>query len=215
MITLTKEEAFWSKVHKTDTCWVWIGSTDSRGYGLFWWDGKTTRATRYSWMLYSGRPIPNSRVFVCHTCDHTYCVNPEHLFLGTHTDNMRDMVGKCRNRRNLKKLITERQAREIVVEYNSGSTYTTLSAKYNVSIASIRRIIDGKVYNGVGGRKRARRFSSGEKHHTSKLTSEIVRQMRIDYTTGSISYHELARRHDVDWTTIRDAVNGTTWADVG
>ena len=75
-----------------DDCWLWEGCIDRRGYGRI---GRE-RAHRRMWQSCHG-PIP-AGMFVCHTCDNPPCVRPDHLFLGTHTDNMRDMVSKGRGR---------------------------------------------------------------------------------------------------------------------
>ena len=78
----------------TSGCWLWEKSRSSEGYGLFWAFGKTRSAHRVAWELYCGK-IPDG-LFVLHSCDVKSCVNPDHLFLGTHTDNMADMVHKGR-----------------------------------------------------------------------------------------------------------------------
>ena len=78
-------------------CWLWIARLNNRGYGVIGrgrrGDG-TTAAHRVSWELFCGL-IPNG-MHVLHKCDNPPCVNPQHLFLGTHGDNMRDAVRKGR-----------------------------------------------------------------------------------------------------------------------
>ena len=77
-------------------CWLWTGTKWKSGYGYFRKDKKIQTAHRYFYSLYKGNFDPN--LCVLHVCDNPSCVNPEHLFLGTHTDNMRDMTAKGRHR---------------------------------------------------------------------------------------------------------------------
>ena len=77
-------------------CWIWIGSKTKSGYGVIWFDGKYHRVHRVAALMYLNHPL-NSDLEVCHKCDTPLCYNPEHLFIGTHTDNMRDMVAKGRH----------------------------------------------------------------------------------------------------------------------
>jgi hypothetical protein len=95
--TLSIEDRFWANVLKTSTCWLWKGSKRPNGYGRLQVRGevnKTFGVHRLSWELHNG-PIP-SGLFVCHKCDVPLCVNPEHLFLGTQLENMRDRRAKGR-----------------------------------------------------------------------------------------------------------------------
>lgn len=87
---------FWSKVRKSDECWIWIaGRYFPAGYGQFFLDGRDMRAHRTSWTIVHG-PIPDG-LWVLHKCDNPPCVRPDHLFLGTRSDNMRDCVSKGRH----------------------------------------------------------------------------------------------------------------------
>lgn len=88
------KERFLSKVNKTENCWEWRGAKRSRDYGNFNLNGKPTLAHRVSYELFIGK-IPKD-ILVCHRCDNQSCVNPNHLFLGTQKDNVRDCLNKGR-----------------------------------------------------------------------------------------------------------------------
>lgn len=93
----TTEQRFWKKVFVADPnqCWEWTASKDKFGYGWFWFDNKVAHATRYVAIYQMGIELLEDQV-VCHTCDNPGCVNLNHLFVGLHVDNMRDMVEKGR-----------------------------------------------------------------------------------------------------------------------
>lgn len=86
---------FWDKVLLGDGCWEWTAAKH-HGYGIFGMDQRTFQATHIAWELWHGSPPPPG-MFVCHRCDNPGCVRPDHLFVGTQTDNMRDMTAKGRN----------------------------------------------------------------------------------------------------------------------
>lgn len=75
-------------------CWIWTGSGDR--YGVAWYEGRRIRAHHLLFRL-AGNTIP-AGMEVMHACDIGLCVNPAHLSVGTHADNMADMVRKGRSR---------------------------------------------------------------------------------------------------------------------
>jgi len=134
---------FWSKVERTDTCWLWQAGRGGRGYGSFRFKDRAHPAQRIAYVLTKG-PVA-AGLLVCHSCDNPVCVNPSHLFLGTHRDNTQDMMAKGRNRcghastPGSPKLTPEQVLAIRQLQY-SGHSVTSLGKFYDVSHQTITRI---------------------------------------------------------------------------
>jgi len=123
-------------------CFLWTASGGPNGYGHINIGGKTVRAHRAAYELFKG-PIPDN-LCVLHTCDTPCCVNPGHLFAGTQTDNMTDMIKKGRARylageshpRGTAKL-TEKQVLEIRVATGSQKQ---IAARYGIGCSNVSQI---------------------------------------------------------------------------
>lgn len=98
MKQLKNPQRFWSKVAigSPDECWNWT-SCKIRGYGVMWHDGNNKRAPRISYFLAHGE-LPDDKV-ILHSCDNAACVNPAHLSLGSHTQNIAERHARGRTAR--------------------------------------------------------------------------------------------------------------------
>ena len=148
-------KAFFEKVEKSEGCWLWRASFRRDGYGQFWIGGRNRAAHRASWFLkYGVWP----KACVLHHCDVKSCVNPEHLFLGTHKDNTRDMDLKGRRNtsmaprgsRHSQAKLTEQMVRAIRAEYATGeTTHHKLAQKYGMGKSMIGYIVTNKFWRHV------------------------------------------------------------------
>lgn len=150
-------QRFWSKVGlETDTgCWLWTAGVRN-GYGKFRYKGAAALAHRVAWELTFG-PIP-AGAHVLHRCDTPPCVNPDHLFLGTHADNMADRDWKGRTlhgERHGSSKLTEEEALAIRSEYSAGNTtLKQLGRKYGISWSQVGHIVRGKNWAHLSRRRR-------------------------------------------------------------
>jgi hypothetical protein len=91
------ERYFWMHVEKGEGCWLWLGQLHRHGYGMIQLPGLRLLAHRAAWILVHG--WIERREHVLHRCDNPPCVNPAHLSIGSHLDNVADMVAKGRQSR--------------------------------------------------------------------------------------------------------------------
>lgn len=135
-------------------CHEWQGSVLSTGYGQVKWHGKNVLAHRLSAFLHGLLPtIEKSTAgaqeqLICHKCDNKKCCNPEHLYLGSSSDNTADavernrMVGRVGSLHHAAKL-TEAKVLEIRELASSGIAVAVLASKFSVSPRNIRKILSG------------------------------------------------------------------------
>lgn len=155
-------QRFWSKVAigEPDECWLWTKSRFPKGYGQFRVrpaPASPQKASRVAWALSNRRPVPDG-LFVCHRCDNPPCCNPNHLFLGTGRDNMRDCIekgraGVCspefvaglveRQRR-----LSDDQLRKAVLRNAGGESCRSIARDMGVAHTTITRLINGEQWAG-------------------------------------------------------------------
>lgn len=140
-------------------CWIWTARLDRRGYGRFRHGDRNAGAHRVAYELYRST-VPGS-AYVLHRCDNRACVNPDHLYLGTHADNMRDLGLRSIPKRNRVQInsyeplnieqrrprskLSARQVEEIRERYRAGGVLQReLAREYGISKAQTCNILAGR-----------------------------------------------------------------------
>jgi len=195
-----------SKIEKTNSCWIWKGYVNPDGYGRYSSNYKTFFAHRYSWIIHKGN-IPNA-ILVCHSCDNRKCVNPEHLFLGTHKDNYQDSKNKKRHvhgNSHGQTKIKEEFHEEIINSYLSGETQRNIAKKYSVSQGAIQDIIRKKI---------PAKILKGETANGSIFNENQIKEIRSMYVPGKVTFLQIAKIYQVNPETIRRIIRRERWAHV-
>lgn len=136
--------SFFKKVQITPGCWLWQGGVNRQGYGFYKWRGQKLGAHRVSYFIHFESLDP--KTLVCHRCDNPQCVNPDHLFAGSHADNIHDMMAKGRHPR----LKGHRGRGKLSAEDERAIQTSTLrncdlAAQFAVDPSLISRIRNGRV----------------------------------------------------------------------
>ncbi len=133
---------FWDRVAKGDGCWEWTGAVRKpQGYGYMVVRFARHYAHRFSWTLHNGQ-IPYAK-YVCHRCDNRRCVRPDHLFLGTHAENMADASRKDRIGR---RKLTDEDVRVIRRRIEAGDAGAAIARSFGVNQALVWQIKTGRAH---------------------------------------------------------------------
>lgn len=145
-MTPTLAERFFAQVspEPTSGCWLWTGTANADGYGAIKLRRKALKAHRVSWLLHFGDPKERQ---VLHRCDNPSCVNPDHLWLGTHLENMRDKVRKGRSSSmhgasNPRARLTAEQVLELRALYATGQwRQVDLASRFGLKQPQVSEIV--------------------------------------------------------------------------
>jgi len=195
---------FLDKIEKTETCWIWKAGLYKNGYGQFWKDGRQKSAHRCAFEIFKGNI--RDGMCVCHTCDNPRCVNPEHLFLGSHKDNSQDASIKnrtCKFDKNKWGKLTKDQSLECFRLYESGRSQTEIAKKFNIHQATVWKHLR-KYIPSLGKLE-------GEKNNNSKLTTEQILSIRKEYVPFKNSCKKLSIKYGVHLDTIERIIKKKTW----
>jgi hypothetical protein len=142
--------AFWRQVRLGSACWEWTGQRNAKGYGLVAPSkrGRSRLAHRVAWAAERG-PLPDG-LNVLHRCDNPPCVRPDHLFLGTQRENMRDRDAKGRQAQGEavgRSRLTRAAVAEIRDRYAAGGvTLRSLAAEYGTTFQNIQYVVRGRTW---------------------------------------------------------------------
>ncbi len=213
----TDAERFYAKVSKTPTdtgCLEWLGCCSPRGYGQFGWKGKIYTAHRVAWELVNG-PIPDGSL-CCHKCDNRKCCNPAHIFLGTHADNMRDMVDKgrhvsVRGEQNYNTKLTEQDVIAIRGEKFAGWRRCDIAQHFGISGKQVGIILSRKNWAHIDATQDAAR--ENERPPAAKLTEQDVIAIRSDlYREWTLA--AIGKQFGITESQASNILNRKSWAHV-
>ena len=147
MKKISLSNRFWSKVDKSQPCWLWTAAKHRKGYGWFRVHKEPMMAHRVAYILANG-PIPLG-LHVLHSCDTPACVNPEHLFLGTNQENVDDKVRKNRQykpnhkgSRHTQATVDEAVVLQIRQDHATGNyQHKDLAKKYGTTTSIVGKIV--------------------------------------------------------------------------
>ena len=128
-------------------CFIWDLSVDKTGYARTTNNGKTVVGHRLAYKLAYG-DIPEG-IFVCHRCDIPSCINPQHLFLGAHSENMKDMVTKKRSAKHERHSQSKLNSEKVKSIRNSNKNVSQISREFGVHRSTIRDVLDEITWKGI------------------------------------------------------------------
>lgn len=170
---MNTHERFVKKVNKTDCCWNWTGSKSGSGYGQFWNGAKTIPA---HWFLLDEHPKNGKEA--CHHCDNRLCVRPSHIFIGTRSDNMKDMVKKRRHNTSpgafamlkVRRICNGETNHQSVLSDSDAATIKAIGAGYGRGVAVAKKF--GVSQTVVSGIWKAQRWSHVQPDATARQRAE-------------------------------------------
>lgn len=135
---------FMAYIEKKDSCWIWTGTKNRRGYGKFCLgEKKWAVASRVSYELFKGSI--EGKLFVCHSCDVPSCVNPDHLWVGSHIENMSDMIDKARHSSKLH----FKQVLQLRSLWEKGWSNQNLCNKFQITSGTVSSIVNRRIWKHI------------------------------------------------------------------
>lgn len=224
---LKLDDRFWSKVDREAPggCWLWKASKNNKGYGMFcvrsWGYQHKQLAHR---LCYADQvcPIPKGALLL-HSCDNPSCVNPAHLRVGSHRENVADMDQRGRRISNTPKgaencnaILTDGQVIALRKDYISGATHAELAKRYGISVRSVPDYTGSRSWRhllGVDGAPtEADLLAAKNRTPNAKITAEIAREIKALLSAGETGI-SVAARYGIHKATVSDIRRGKIWRD--
>lgn len=205
--------SFWRNVQKSSGCWEWSGTLNDGGYGFVFGDGRggNLLAHRVSYTIHNGQ-IP-SGLHICHSCDNPKCVNPSHLWAGTHAENHEDALRKGRKHSPTVHAAVKLNAESVRSILTLGSTTPAmkLSEMFGVHRSTVLDVLRGDIWGIVDPHIQRPIKPFGQtgrigmyKRSPRKLTAEVVDAIKHLASTG-VPLAEIGRIVGVGRATARKA----------
>jgi hypothetical protein len=201
-------------------CWLWTRGR-SKGYGTFFSEGKQLLAHRASYE-YSVGPIP-AGMHVCHRCDTPACINPDHLWLGSHHENMTDKTRKNRGRTGPTAKAGVKFTDDHIIEmrkaYVAGERAAIIAERFGMKRSAINDIVNGRSWKHLLGVKgcptleELKTAAALATRNNRKLTVEQVLSIKAALRKGS-TCAELARVYGLCTQAIHDIKQGRNWPEL-
>lgn len=203
-------------------CWIWQASHNGLGYGMIWdrARGRKVLATHVSYEMSSG-PIPAGSL-ILHSCDNPACVNPAHLRVGSHKDNMADMDARCRRVAvslkgdgSLGATLHAGDVVNLLKDYVAGTPRKEIALRYGISELSVSDYTSGKSWAHLHGKNGCPTLSQLEAaKRVTPVTEEIAREVwRLHFCGKSTS--DIASHVGQSVHSVAGIVAGKTWRHLG
>jgi len=211
-------DRFWKKISIGGDveCWNWTYALNQKGYGILSREGSVRSAHRVAYELANSEAIPKG-FEVRHKCDNRKCCNPNHLELGTHTENMRDMSSRGRGRIQILTIDDAIKVREMY--FNNMMTQAEIGKIYGVHKSTISSVVRGENWTCLPApskididmaRSKPRPQIDFSKKANTVLTNEIVLMIREEFRLGQ-KQSILVEKYGVSPMTISRVVRNKSW----
>lgn len=201
---------FWVDVDDETGCWMWAGTINPDGTGVWKRDGVQKRARRWAWEL-SGRAIPaGTRVY--RTCREELCVNPDHAEATTMRDRVLGMnLGQNVGENNPTAILTEKDVLAIRQWYRDGMSAQACAARSGMGESTIHSVLSGRTWRHITGGENIIR-SKAELMQAAPVPTYVTETRKM-YASG-MTYIEIRAELGVSYGTINGILTGRTWKHV-